>query len=246
MPAGTGLLAIITARGGSAGLPGKNIRPFAGLPLIAHSIKLAAMCPDIERCIISTDSEEIARVAREHGGDVPFLRPPELAKSDTPIWPVLRHALGFADQEAGTPYRHVLLLDPTSPTRLPEYVAESVRRMSARPEADGIIAVSKPDFNPIWHCVVDQGGWMTDFMPEAAKINRRQDVAPVFRINGLLYLWKADVVRTRPSWREGTRLLLLEVPEDRAVSIDTIDQFRKAELLVNGGILPLPWLTPDG
>lgn len=238
----TDLLAVITARGGSAGLPGKNIRPFLGLPLIAHSIRLAKMCPAIDRCIVSTDSEEIARVAREHGGDVPFLRPPELARSDTPIWPVLRHALEKADQEAGAPYRRLLLLDPTSPTRLPEYVAEAVRRMDETPDADGIIAVSKPDFHPVWHCVVDQGGWMTDFMPEAAKINRRQDVAPVYRINGLLYLWRADVVRTKPSWREGTKLLLLQTPEERAFSIDTLDQFRRAEVLVQSGLLPLPWL----
>jgi len=73
------VLAVIPARGGSKGLPGKNIRPMAGVPLIAHSLMLARMCPEIDRCVVSTDAESIAKVAREHGGDVPFLRPAELA-----------------------------------------------------------------------------------------------------------------------------------------------------------------------
>jgi N-acylneuraminate cytidylyltransferase len=243
MPARRDVLAVIPAREGSQGLPGKNVRPFAGLPLIAHSIRLAKMCPEIDRCVVSTDSEEIARVAREQGGDVPFLRPPELATSDTPLWPVLRHALESVEKGDG-PYRYLMLLDPTSPTRLPEHVAESVRRMNANPQADGIIAVSKPDFNPVWHGVIEKDGWMTDFAGEGARIQRRQDTPPFFRINGLLYLWRTEVVRTRASWREGTKLLLLETPEDRAFSIDTLDQFRRAEVLVQSGLLPLPWLKP--
>src|ERR1051326_8689313 len=87
------VLAVIPARGSSKGLPRKNIVEFVGLPLIAHSIRLAKMCPEISECIISTDSEEIASIARAHGGEVPFLRPKELARDETPTWPVLQHAL---------------------------------------------------------------------------------------------------------------------------------------------------------
>ena len=79
----TEVLAVIPARGGSKGMQDKNIRPFAGLPLIAHSILFAQLCPEIHRCIVSTDSPEIAAVAQEHGADVPFMRPPELAKDVT-------------------------------------------------------------------------------------------------------------------------------------------------------------------
>src|SRR5690348_16189824 len=82
------VLAVIPARGGSKGLPGKNIRPFAGLPLIAHTIHYAQSCPEITRAIVSTDSPQIAEVAKEHGGDVPFLRPSELADDKTSLWPV--------------------------------------------------------------------------------------------------------------------------------------------------------------
>ena len=123
MSSETGLLAVIPARGGSKGLPGKNIRLFVGLPLIAHSILLGKMCPEIDRLIVSTDSSEIADVARRFGSEVPFIRPVQLAQDDTPLWPVLKHALEFAEKEEGCKYDYFLLLDPTTPCRLPVYIA---------------------------------------------------------------------------------------------------------------------------
>ena len=123
------VLAVIPARGGSKGLPGKNIRSFAGLPLIAHSILFAKMCPEIDRCIVSTDSSEIAEVARRYDADVPFLRPSDLAQDDTPMWPVIHHALDYVEESGGVKYELVILLDPTSPGREPADVAETVRRI---------------------------------------------------------------------------------------------------------------------
>lgn len=244
MRQGERLLAVIPARGGSKGLPGKNIRPFAGLPLIAHSVLFAKMCPEIDRCIVSTDSTEIAEVARKYDADVPFLRPAELAQDDTPIRPVLRHALEQAENEGGVKYDLLLLLDPTSPSRIPRDVAEAVIQLRGQPTADGIISVSQPDFNPIWHCVVERDGWMTDLIAEGSIYERRQDVPTVFRINGLLYIWRADYMR-RPgdSWRETGRHAMYEIPEARSISIDTIEEFERAKALVNGGIIELPWLT---
>ena len=95
------VLAIIPARGGSKGLPGKNVRPLAGLPLIAHSIRFAKTCPEIDTCIVSTESQDIAEAARQLGGSVPFMRPTELAQDDTPTWPVLRHALSWMEEKEG-------------------------------------------------------------------------------------------------------------------------------------------------
>ena len=109
---GPRILAVIPARAGSKGLSGKNIRPLAGLPLIAHSIRAAALTDAVTRCVVSTDSEQIATVAREYGGETPFLRPAELAADDTPMAPVVRHALEWCEQEEGLPYAAVLLLDP--------------------------------------------------------------------------------------------------------------------------------------
>ncbi len=101
------ILAVVPARGGSKGLPGKNVRPMAGLPLLVHSLRMAAMTREIDRVIVSTDSEEIATVARSHGGDVPFMRPPELARDDSPMMPVLAHALRAIERSVGAlPVRH--------------------------------------------------------------------------------------------------------------------------------------------
>lgn len=236
------LLAVIPARGGSTGLPGKNLRPFAGLPLIAHTLRMSRLVTEIDRCIVSTDSEEIARVAREHGGDVPFLRPPDLAQSDTPIWPVLKHALAEVERQEGRPYQYLLLTDPTSPGRLPSQISQAFARLKATPAADGIIAVSRPDFNPVWVCVVEKEGWMTDLIDGSARYARRQDVPVTYRINGSFYVWRADVVRTRPSWREGAKLLMEVTPELRSFAIDTLEEFQKAEVLVLSGLVPLPWL----
>lgn len=241
MGLGRRVLAVITARGGSKGLPGKNIRPLAGLPLIAHSIRLAKMCPEITRCVVSTDSIAIARTARRHGGDVPFLRPAKLARGSSPIWPVVKHALEFVEREEGRPYDFVLLLDPTSPTRLPSEIRDAVKRLRSHPAAAGIISVSKPESNPIWHAVVHRGGWMKDLLG-GSRYQRRQEVPDVFYINGLLYLWRAKYVKTAVSWRTDGRHLMLETPESRSVSIDGLEQFRRTEVLVRAGHIALPWL----
>jgi len=238
------ILAVIPARGGSKGLPGKNIRPLAGLPLIAHSIACARLCSSLTRTIVSTDSEEIADVARAHGGDVPFLRPAALASDSAPMWPVLRHALDFVEKEEGREYTFVVLLDPTSPPRLPEDIEACIGRLNEVPEADGIVAVSRPEFNPLWLCVVERDGWMEDLNPGASSFARRQDVPVVFRINATLYVWRASFMkREARDWRGPGRHLLHEIPEARAVHIDDADEFAKAEALIGAGLLRLPWLS---
>lgn len=237
------ILAVIPARGGSKGLPGKNIRPFVGLPLISHSIMFARMCPEITRCIVSTDSHEIASVAKEHGGDVPFLRPPGLAQDDTPMMPVLLHALEQAEQDEGTHYEMLLLVDPTSPARDASYVSGMLSRLELSPCANGIVSVSQPEFNPIWHCVVEKDGWMIDLMDSAAKYERRQDVPSVYRINGALYLWHTEYLRKQTiSWRTGGNLMMYEIPEILSMSFDNLDEFTRAEVMVKNGLIDLPWL----
>lgn len=240
----TRILAVIPARGGSKGLPGKNIRALAGLPLIAHTILFAKSCPEIDRCIVSTDSEEIARVARQFGGDVPFLRPPELARDDTPMWPVLRHAIAWVEQHGEVKFDLLLLLDPTSPAREPSDVTGALNRLRGCSGADGIIGVSQPDFNPIWTCVVDRDGWMEALISQDADYYRRQDVPCVYRINGSMYLWRAQFVRSEEvSWRQKGKHLMYEIPEARAMSVDTAAEFERAELLVREGFIDLPWLS---
>lgn len=243
MSIGNRCLAMIPARGGSKSLPGKNIRPFVGLPLIAHTIMFAKMCPEIDLCIVSTDSDDIAEVAVRHGANVPFLRPPELAQDGTPMWPVVRHALNAVEQSNKTEFDTFLLLDPTSPARQPSDISDALARLNDNPDSDGIIGVSKPEFNPIWTCVVERDGWMTGLFREDQEFGSRQEVPPVYRINGSIYLWRTEFIRTHEdSWRTEGKYLMHEIPELRAMSIDDADQFQRAELLVNEGLIRLPWL----
>jgi CMP-N-acetylneuraminic acid synthetase len=234
-------LAIVPARGGSKGLPGKNVRPLAGLPLIAHSLALAALCPEIARTVVSTDSDEIAAVAEAAGAEVPFRRPGELARDDTPMLPVLRHALEQLDPDADR-YEYVLLLDPTSPARLPEDVAQAHALLGSGADVDGVVSVSEPSFNPVWHAVVERDGLVEQLFPEGRGYGRRQDVPRVLRINAALYLWRADFLRNEDeTWMNG-RHLALEIPEARAFHIDSDFDFRLCELAIESGLVRLPWL----
>lgn len=243
MIAATGLLAVIPARGGSKGLPGKNTRPFAGLPLIAHSILFAKLCYQIDRLIVSTDSAAIADVAQNYGADVPFMRPAELARDDTPLWAVVRHALEEVEKSDDKRYERLLLLDPTSPARDPEDIQGALDRLDRQPGADGVIGVSRPDFNPIWHCVVERDGWMTYLIDAGTRFSRRQDVPPVYRINGSLYIWQTDFLRRESrGWQGYGRHVIYEIPKFRAMSIDDIEEFEWAELLVKSGFIKFPWL----
>ena len=237
------MLAIIPARSGSKGLPGKNIRSFAGHPLIAHSIFMAKMCPAISRIVVSTDDPKIAEVARDYGAEVPFLRSKELSRDDTPMWPVIRHALKILEEKSSQKYDMVLLLDPTSPGRTPEDVEKALARLEAAPQADGIIGVSQPEFNPIWHCVVEKEGWMTNLIEEGGQYTRRQDLPTVYRINASLYIWRASFIRTEEKeWRKNGKHLIHEIPESRAIHIDDLHEFERAEMLIRKNFISLPWI----
>ena len=173
---------------------------------------------------------------------MPFLRPAELALDDTPMWPVLRHALQYSDDLEDAGYDYLLLLDPTSPARELGDVADALEKLDATPDADGIVSVSQPDFNPIWHCVVEKDGWMESLITDGAAYARRQDVPIVYRINGALYLWRSGFVRSEAeSWRKG-RLLIHEMPEYRSMSIDTEEEFERAERMVTSGMIRFSWM----
>ena len=241
MSAAEPCLAVIPARGGSRGLPGKNIRVLADLPLIVHSLRCAALVPRLADVIVSTDDPNIASVAREAGGNVPFMRPPELARDDTPMMPVLRHALDRMEAAGGRKYASLLLLDPTSPGRTPDDIERAFALLAADPTANGVVACSRPTFNPFWVGVVERDGYMTAAF-ESGRYARRQDVPPFYRINGALYLWRTEFVRGAPDAWPLDRHLMLEIPEQRAFSIDDLAEFETADLLLRAGKVELPWL----
>lgn len=239
------ILAVIPARGGSKGLPRKNLRLLAGLPLIAHSILCARMCPEIVRCVVTTDDEEIAAEASRYDPHLPLLRPAALATDDAPMMPVLQHALAAASASVAIAYDFVLLLDPTSPGRLPGDVALAAEMLRGDPECVGIIGVSEPHFNPRWVCVESRdNGYLKMAFESPAVYSRRQDVPPIYRVNATLYLWRADYLSTAPISPLATAAnhKMLIVPEERAVHIDTVEDFRLAELFIQSGIVSFPWL----
>lgn len=241
------ILAVIPARGGSKGLPQKNIRLLGGLPLIAHSIQLAAMCPEIDRCIVSTDDQDIAATARHFGGEVPFMRPPELARDDTPSWQVLQHALREMEALSNKHFESLLLLQPTNPGRLPEDISAAVRLLEEDNNAVGVVSVAEPPFNLRWLSVEERGGYLASLFDGATKYTRRQEVPPAYHICGAFYLWRRSFVLETPSLdlsRSPHRMVV--IPNDRAIDIDHLADLQMAELLLREGLLHFPWLKSSG
>ncbi|HXZ29287.1 MAG TPA: acylneuraminate cytidylyltransferase family protein [Terriglobales bacterium] len=237
------LLAVVPARGGSKGLPGKNVRPLAGLPLLAHALEFARRCPAIDRCLVSTDSKKIAALARRYRGDVPFLRPAELAQDETPMLPVLQHALREVERMEGRRYETLLLLQPTNPARLPQDLARALALLDADPGCVGVIAVSEPAFNPRYVCVEEQAGYLRRLFSGGPAYTRRQDVPPVFRVNGMLYLFRRDyLLETKEIDVDAAPLRMLVLPRERAFDIDDLHDFQMAELALQAGLVKLPWL----
>jgi len=225
-------------------LPGKSIRDLAGLPLIGHAVACARLSPVVTRCIVSTDSPEIAEVAAALGADVPFLRPVELARGDTPMAPVLRHALEVVEAGGDEPYEFLLLLDPTSPSRDPDDIGTAVELLSRDPSADGVVTISEPRVNPLFVGVTTTSGYLRRAVPDQSPITRRQDAQRFLQINGALYLWRCGFLRAGvTSWLDEGRHLSLETPDELAHSIDTDTDFRVAEALIQHRIVVLPWLT---
>jgi N-acylneuraminate cytidylyltransferase len=240
---GVRVLAIIPARGGSKGLPRKNVHLLSGLPLIAHSILCAQMAATVSRVVVSTDDAEIAEIALRHGAEVPSMRPRELATDEAPLFPVIAHTLNEVEAEEGSVYDYVILLDPTSPCRLPSDIEKAVVMLDENTKSDGVIACSKPFFNPLWVCVTEEDGYVKPAFPAYSTSARRQDLPTMYRINGSLYLWRAAFVRRRPTdWRAFPHLLL-ETPENRAFSVDSQEEFDLLEAVVESGVIKLPWLN---
>lgn len=240
-------LAVVPARGGSKGLPGKNVMPLAGMPLVAHAVKALEMVQAVDRVVVSTDDDTIAAVAREWGADVPFQRPADLAADDTPMGPVLRHALAVVEEAEGRTYDLLVLGDPTSPGRDPRAIDEAVARLWDSPDHVGAVAVSEPMFHPAWVGVREVDGTLERYDSAGVGVTRRQDNPDRFlRINGSFYVWRTEFIRAlEGSWLDAGPHLAIEIDELHAFSIDDQLEFDVVTCLVDGGVLRLPWLAPQ-
>jgi N-acylneuraminate cytidylyltransferase len=224
--------AFIFARGGSKGLPGKNIRPLDGKPLIAWSVEQALAVKRIERVIVSTDSEEIAEVALKYGAKVPFIRPAELARDDSPEWLAWRHALKYLQEKEGSLPAAMVSVPATAPLRSSVDIENCLDEFE-KGGADIIITVSDAHRSPYFNMVkVNEDGSVGLVIPPQATIVRRQDVPVVYDMATVAYVARPEFVLTHNAVFEG-RVRAVNVPTERAIDIDTLLDFQMAECLIN-------------
>lgn len=217
-------LALIPARGGSKGIPRKNIRSIGGKPLIAWTIEAALAATGIDAVVVSTEDAEIADVARAAGAEIPFLRPAALAADDTPgIDPVL-HALAMLPH-----YDSVVLLQPTSPLRRTRDI-ECVLALAANLDPPSIVSVCKAAEHPGWMYRMETDNQLErlPLFPEAA---RRQDLPPVFSLNGAIYYARTDWLAAQRGF-VGPGTLGYTMSDEDSVDIDGPLDWRLAELLL--------------
>lgn len=227
-------VAFIFARGGSKGLPGKNVRLLGGKPLIAWSIEHALAVERIGRVIVSTDSDEIAAVARQHGAEVPFMRPAELARDDSPEWLAWRHALNYLSDTAGGLPEAMVSLPATAPLRVTQDIENCLNEFQ-KGEADMVITVSDAHRSPYFNMVkTNSDGSVGLVIPPQSNIARRQDVPTVYDMTTVAYVADPTFVMTRNAVFEG-RVRAVHVPVERAIDIDTLLDFQIAECLLNFG-----------
>lgn len=225
------VLAIITARGGSQQLPGKNVLPFAGKPLIAHTI-LAALGAGtaIDKLILSTDDGGIAKIGRAWGAEVPFIRPEALACSDTPTLPVVQHAVEHLERHGRARYDWILLLQPTSPMRTEADLRAAIK-LTTTANATAVISVTNAIACHPAKLKTIEDGVLRGYQDGPIKQIRRQDLAPqVFRTNGAIYLTRRDVLMVENDFY-GSKPIPYLMPPERSVDIDTQLDFDVAEFL---------------
>ena len=224
------VIAFIFARGGSKGLPGKNVRPLAGKPLIAWSIEHARAVERIDRIIVSTDSQEIADVARQNGAEVPFMRPKDLSSDTSPEWLAWRHALNYLLETEGTLPDVMVSIPATAPLRLPLDIENCLDEFE-KGDADMVITVTDAHRSPYFNMVKEHAdGTVGLVIPPQTEICRRQDAPAVYDMATVAYVVSPEFVMTHKSTFEG-RVRAVHVPLERAVDIDTLMDFRIAESL---------------
>lgn len=225
-------VAFIFARGGSKGLPGKNLRSLCGKPMIAWAIGHAKAVKRIQRVIVSTDSEEIAAVARHYGAETPFMRPSDLALDDSPEWLAWRHALNYLRSEGGLPDAMVSV-PVTAPLREPEDIERCLDDF-ALGGTDIVVTVSEAHRSPYFNMVkLNADGTVGLVIPASQRVSRRQDAPAVYDMATVAYVASPQFVLTRNALFEG-RVRAVIVPVERAIDIDTLLDFQIAECLMKG------------
>lgn len=223
------ILGLIPARGGSKGIPQKNIKVLGGQPLIQYSIEVGLACSMIDTVVVSTDDETIAQISREAGAQVPFLRPAALATDQSPSIDTVIHALQYFIEQ-GRAFDAVCLLQPTSPFRHLAEVEKAIQHFINQ-NADSLISVREVPhtYNPHWVFETEE---TTPFLKiatgEKQIISRRQDLPKAYYRDGALYLTKSEIVLEDRSLY-GQKIAHYLIKESPAINIDTMEDWEKAE-----------------
>lgn len=225
------VLGLIPARGGSKGVPRKNVRKLGGKPLIGYTIEAALRASRIDRVVVSTDDDEIAEVAAGLGAEVPFRRERRLAEDDTPMLPVVQHAIR-ALAKGGWEADAVCLLQPTFPFREPDQIDGCIAKLASS-DADCVMSVHRVphQFNPHWVYFQNERGELSLATGEPEPIPRRQELPAAYHRSGSIYVVRASTVVERNSLY-GDLVLGYETPAgDDVVNIDQPDDWARAEAI---------------
>ncbi len=225
------VLGIVPARGGSKGVPGKNIKEIAGQPLLAYTAQAIQASSRLTRTVLSTEDPAIAKVGSEWGLDAPFLRPAELAADDTPTLPVLQHAVRWFEAQ-GQSFDAVCLLQPTTPLRTGADIDACIDLL-AESGADSVLSVLPlpAKYNPHWVFFVDDEGGLRLSTGEDTPIPRRQDLPPAYHRDGAIYVTCRDILMEENSLL-GRRIVPYHMDPARTVNIDLPGDLRRAEELL--------------
>ena len=227
------VLGVITARGGSKGIPGKNLKLLAGKPLLAYTIDTARRSGALDRVILSTEDEAIATAGRDLGCDVPFIRPMDLAQDDTPHLPVIQHATRWMQERINYQPDAVMVLQPTSPLRTAEDIGAAVALLD-NSDADSVLSVNEVPVHshPMRTLRLDATGHAVLFVsgdPVRTRINRRQDLPPAWVMNGAIYACRTRVLFDAEPSLYGHRVVAYRMPANRSISIDDLEDWHAAE-----------------
>jgi N-acylneuraminate cytidylyltransferase len=223
------LLFVIPARGGSKGIPGKNIKPLLGKPLIQYSIEYARLFSEDDRICVTTDSEDIVACAAQINLEVPFIRPDELASDTAGTFEVLQHSLSYYDQNGQSP-EAVVLLQPTSPIREKRHLEEALKLYDG--DADMVVSVKISKANPYYNLFEeDDNGYMRLSKGET-DYTRRQDAPPVYEYNGSIYIINPASLRSKKSFQEFKRVIKYIMNEKYSLDLDTPNDWDYASFLL--------------
>ncbi len=227
------VIAVIPARSGSKGLSGKNIRNLLNKPLIAWTIEAAQASKYVDYVLVSTDSEEIAQVARNFGAETPFIRPRELALDETPSVDVILHALDYCEKNLGQTFEFIVLLEPTSPLRDGSDIDRAFLELHSNGIATSIVGIARTESqNPAFLVTREESGTLKNLARQSMQPSRRQEIEEVFFLEGSIYLTSCKELRKNNSFYHSKTIGCL-FPKWKSFEIDDLTDFVIVEALIS-------------